>query len=398
MMNEDWIEIEGKSKDDVLERACNALNTTLNYLEFESMGKGGKKIRARKASEPQNHKITPKAEKIPSDKQPESNESGILAALAPKKGRGGGKRKRNDNRNDRGGNRSRGGRGGNNRSERNDRNDRQENFHVAKERAPKREMPVEEPEELIDPTEMGTNAKKVLSEILGFIDAEKAEVSLEESENNIKLEIESDGSGLFIGKHGQTLEAFQHIVAKCVGLDRNSDKRLTLDSGGYRERRKESLMTLADRLANKVMRSKRSNTLEPMSAMDRRIIHMALAEHDGVETKSVGEGVHRKVVIVPKGGGRRARGGERSDNRGSRGGNGRSGNSSEGSGNRSRGARNVKRAAKLVTGARKHDSFDVPAAPKMDMFPDDIDSLMDVPEEEMQERLKALNLGGSGEE
>jgi len=123
----------------------------------------------------------------------------------------------------------------------------------------------------------------------------------EEGEDYILLKIEGDGSGLLIGKGGQTLDAVQYIVNKAVlregeGQER---KRILLDTENYRKRREESLIELAEKLGYKVKRTRRPATMNPMNAHDRRIVHMVFQNDRQLTTKSRGEGTFRKIVIMP---------------------------------------------------------------------------------------------------
>lgn len=142
-------------------------------------------------------------------------------------------------------------------------------------------------------------AKELLNNILLSI-CEEFTIEVVENSEAHNLIIESDESGLIIGKNGQTLDALQYIVRRAVSKKfPECEKRLVLDTEGYRERRLESLSLMAKRLAKKVRTSKRSEVLRPMNAYDRRVIHTTLQNETGVVTKSEGEGSHRCVAICP---------------------------------------------------------------------------------------------------
>ena len=113
------------------------------------------------------------------------------------------------------------------------------------------------------------------------------------------VEVEGDDLGSLIGAHGKVLNDFQYLVRLMAGhvLRRRAD--FVIDIGGYRERRKEALSSLARRMAGKVLERGEPITLEPMSAYDRRLIHMALRDNEQVYTNSVGEGASRRVRIFP---------------------------------------------------------------------------------------------------
>jgi spoIIIJ-associated protein len=113
------------------------------------------------------------------------------------------------------------------------------------------------------------------------------------------IDLTGEDSGLLIGRRGQTLQALQFIVNLIVRQRFGEDVRVVLDVEHYRQRREASLRDMAAKVAARVVQTGRSITLEPMSAADRRIIHLSLANHQGVTTESVGFGEERKVTIIP---------------------------------------------------------------------------------------------------
>jgi spoIIIJ-associated protein len=113
------------------------------------------------------------------------------------------------------------------------------------------------------------------------------------------IDLTGEDSGLLIGRRGQTLQALQFIVNLIVRQRFGEDVRVVLDVERYRQRREASLRDMAAKVAARVVQTGRSITLEPMSAADRRIIHLSLANHQGVTTESVGFGEERKVTIIP---------------------------------------------------------------------------------------------------
>jgi len=116
----------------------------------------------------------------------------------------------------------------------------------------------------------------------------------------IALDIEGDDLGILIGRRGQTLACLQYIVRLIVAGRLEAWLPLSIDICGYKKRRRDSLQKLALRLAEQVKLRRRAMTLEPMPPDERRIIHLALANHPEVVTHSVGEGEDRKVVILLK--------------------------------------------------------------------------------------------------
>ncbi len=130
-----------------------------------------------------------------------------------------------------------------------------------------------------------------------------ANVSVAQSpggESPLILNIEGDDLGVLIGRRGQTLEALQYIVRLMVAERLKIWVPLNVDVAGYKKRRYESLQNLALRMAEQVKRTRRLITLEPMPADERRVIHLALANHPDVTTQSMGEGEMRRVAILLK--------------------------------------------------------------------------------------------------
>lgn len=117
---------------------------------------------------------------------------------------------------------------------------------------------------------------------------------------NVLFQITSDKAGLLIGKRGQTLNALQ-LLTQLV-LNKNSEEYLTitLDAENYREKREDSLIQLANRIAARAIREKKEISLEPMPSFERKVIHAALATNKDVKTYSEGKDPHRHLVISPK--------------------------------------------------------------------------------------------------
>ncbi|WP_416148062.1 RNA-binding cell elongation regulator Jag/EloR [Salipaludibacillus sp. HK11] len=127
-----------------------------------------------------------------------------------------------------------------------------------------------------------------------------ASVEKEERHEGIYLNISGVDMGVLIGKRGQTLDSLQYLVNLVANRQSENYLRIHLDAEGYRERRKEALETLAERLSSKAVRTKREVRLEPMNAHERKIIHTALQNVKGVSTYSDGAEPHRRIVVVPK--------------------------------------------------------------------------------------------------
>ena len=114
------------------------------------------------------------------------------------------------------------------------------------------------------------------------------------------IDITGEDSGLLIGRRGQTLQSLQFVVNLIVRKEFGESTRVVLDVERYRQRREASLRDMANKVAERVAQTGRSITLEPMSAADRRIIHISLADREGISTESVGFGEDRKVSIIPR--------------------------------------------------------------------------------------------------
>jgi spoIIIJ-associated protein len=141
-------------------------------------------------------------------------------------------------------------------------------------------------------------AKRILEGLLARM-AIPSPVIVEETDEAITLNIQGDGSGLLIGKRGQNLDAIQYILNKAVHHTANGHKMITIDTEAYRKRREESLIALAVRLGEKVKKTQKAVTVGHMNAHDRRIIHMTMQNDETLTTKSRGEGEYRKIVILP---------------------------------------------------------------------------------------------------
>ena len=126
------------------------------------------------------------------------------------------------------------------------------------------------------------------------------DVKMNDEEKEMEINLSGDEMGFLIGKRGQTLDSLQYLVSLVVNKESEDYLRVKLDTENYRERRKETLETLAKNIAYKVKRTRRSVSLEPMNPYERRIIHSALQNDKYVFTRSEGEEPFRHVVIALK--------------------------------------------------------------------------------------------------
>ena len=115
------------------------------------------------------------------------------------------------------------------------------------------------------------------------------------------LDIESDGSGILIGKQGKTLEALQFIVNLAAGRMGGDSTRIVLDTQDYRSRRERSLIRMANHVAEQVRRGRDSQLLEPLNPFERRLIHTSLARYGDIETISEGEGLYKRIRVIWRG-------------------------------------------------------------------------------------------------
>lgn len=154
------------------------------------------------------------------------------------------------------------------------------------------------------PTEKDPEIEEVVGKILNNLinstglDAD-VYVRDQMEEGSIVFELEGQDSGLLIGRRGETLSSLEYLVRLMASKALDKRANIMIDVEDYKLRRKEKLENIAKKTAEKVSKTGKRISLEPMSAADRRIVHMTLAESKNVSTQSRGEGMHRKVVINP---------------------------------------------------------------------------------------------------
>ena len=116
----------------------------------------------------------------------------------------------------------------------------------------------------------------------------------------IQVDVRGDDLSALIGRQAETLNAFQYVASLIIGKETQKWVQLVVDVEGYRSRREKQVRQIALRMVDQVIKTGRKATLEPMTASERRAIHIELRGHPAVKTESVGEEPHRKVVILPK--------------------------------------------------------------------------------------------------
>ena len=153
------------------------------------------------------------------------------------------------------------------------------------------------------PNELVSATTEILRNLLSKMDVE-ATANLKQAHNEDLdgpiFEIEGEDSGLLIGRRGETLKAFQFIVKFLTSRRLGARVNLMVDVEGYQARRYNAVANMAERVAQRVVDNGRSVTLEPMPANERRVVHVALADHPQVTTESMGSGDSRQVVVYLK--------------------------------------------------------------------------------------------------
>jgi spoIIIJ-associated protein len=142
-------------------------------------------------------------------------------------------------------------------------------------------------------------AKEALENILSLIPVEGVTLRAQNTDGTISLEIEGDKSGLLIGRKGRTLDALQFIVNKIVNKTLQKRVQVVVDSENYRQRRKEFLIQMALKMGDKAKKTRKPASTNLLNPHERRIVHMALRDDSSLETRSRGEGLLKKVFIMP---------------------------------------------------------------------------------------------------
>ncbi|MBQ7563689.1 MAG: protein jag [Lachnospiraceae bacterium] len=251
----DYIEVTGKTVDDAITEACQKLEVTSDRLDYEVIEKGssgflgfGNKpavIKARIKSEEKEAPVSEKKEEKPAEKKGEKASAPVEKAKAVEK--------------------------------------KDEETGSEKSTSPK--------------SGAAGDPKEFLEKVFAAMDL-KVDIKVEQTEEEMSVELSGDEMGILIGKRGQTLDSLQYLTSLYVNKNTNDYIRVKLDTENYRERRKDTLENLAKNLAYKVKRTKRPVVLEPMNPYERRIIHSTLQNDKYVSTHSEGDEPFRKVVIT----------------------------------------------------------------------------------------------------
>jgi len=277
----EYVEAEGSSIDDAIDRALRQLGVSRDKVDVEILanstkgifGIGGKKARVR-ATMRTPISFTEPSEAIPSDGESTAEGSaGQPTATEKAAGRRRAKPRRAGV-------------------------DKPPQGERPKRSKPRREASEERPQVEIDPDTL-EHARAALEQTVRLIGTE-ASVTVARDDLGISLLIEGDESGILIGRRGQTLDALEYLINRVASRDTGHSTRLVVDSHGYRQRRRESLEAMAQRMGERAEQRGKTVTMNPMSPRDRRIVHLALQDNPALDTRSSGKGYFRKLLIIPE--------------------------------------------------------------------------------------------------
>jgi spoIIIJ-associated protein len=156
-----------------------------------------------------------------------------------------------------------------------------------------------EPPVTADESELAATVRELLDRIVREIGVQ-ARLTIEEDDESLTASFAGHDLGLLIGKHGQTIDAIQYLANAIIFRGSEDRKAIVVDAAGYRERRKAVLDALAVRSAERAVSSGQRVELEPMTAVERKVVHLRLKDYSGVTTSSEGTEPNRFVVIAPE--------------------------------------------------------------------------------------------------
>ena len=150
------------------------------------------------------------------------------------------------------------------------------------------------------PEEAQERTLELLEQIVDALDLD-AEIEVDLTDDGVTGTLHGDDLGLFIGKHGQTIDAVQHLATRIIQRDAGDDERIRveIDAAGYRARRREQLEQQAEEAAEKALSDENPVDLPAMNAAERRIVHQHLRDREDVDTHSEGDEPRRYLVITP---------------------------------------------------------------------------------------------------
>lgn len=276
------IEIKGKTVDDAIMKGLSALALAIDEVDIEIIHEGSKGIfgfgRSALVRITQKEDGFSEAFKLETDNAPKVDEKKEKAAEEPVI-----------------------------KDEKNEKKDKKPKQPVKAEKIEKKPKPAEAKEKIEKQpvvyydklTPLGESARDFL---MGAVNRMGVNVvlSTSESDETIYIDIKSEQAGMLIGRRGETLDALQYLTSLAVNKADDTYKRIILDTENYRAKREESLVRLANKIANQVIRTGRKVVLEPMNPYERRILHSTLQSNDKVDTLSEGVEPYRKVVVVKR--------------------------------------------------------------------------------------------------
>ena len=170
---------------------------------------------------------------------------------------------------------------------------------VKEPREPKQTQPVE-PKTYAPaaPGSVEESIEQFLKGLLEHMGSEAVPHAYQLDEESYRADLVGGDTGLLIGRRGDTLDAIQYLTGYAVNRDREKRLRISVDAGGYRQKREDSLRQLANKMAAKAVKYRRNFTLEPMNAYERHVIHAALQDYPGVTTFSTGTEPHRRIIVA----------------------------------------------------------------------------------------------------
>jgi spoIIIJ-associated protein len=154
--------------------------------------------------------------------------------------------------------------------------------------------------EMRDPDTAAGKAQRFLMEVTRLMGVNVSVEAFTDEEGNVRVDMQGDTLGILIGRRGETLDALQYLTSLNVNRGQEAYTRVTIDTENYRAKREEALTRLANRMANRAVKTGRKVVLEPMNPYERRILHSALQLNEAVTTHSEGDEPNRHVVITLK--------------------------------------------------------------------------------------------------
>ena len=176
---------------------------------------------------------------------------------------------------------------------------RQEKPRQPKPQQPKKEAAPAEPK-VYTPAEPGSTEERIEQFIKGLLEhmgSDAVPHAMKTADESYSVDLVGENLGILIGRRGETLDAIQHLTNYAVNRGSDKHMHISVDAESYRAKREESLVRLAEKMAAKAIKYKRSMALEPMNSYERHVIHTALQDYEGVTTSSTGTEPNRRVVV-----------------------------------------------------------------------------------------------------